>query len=178
MHWDLEFAAFVEQSVPALHRAAWLLTGDDDGAADLVQETLTRLYPKWDKVLSSDSPTAYVRKALLRRFLSGQRLRSAGEIPTSGFAERGQVLDEDQALTRAFLHRPLAQLSHSQRAAIVLRFYLDLADRDAAREMGCPVTTFRSHARRGLAALRQQLTEVPGGPVASPPTSSEIRYDV
>ena len=174
MRWDSEFAAFVEQGVPALHRAAWLLTGDRDGAADLVQETLTRLYPKWDQVLHSDSPSAYVRKAMLRRFLSTRRLRSAGEIPTSRFADHGEhVADEDQTVTRVFLHRQLAQLPRSQRAALVLRFYLDLRDEDAARAMNCPVSTFRSHARRGLAALRQQLTEIPDRAVIAPPMNSE-----
>ena len=46
MEQDSQFTAFVREHSDALHRSAWLLVGERAGAADLVQETLTRLYPR------------------------------------------------------------------------------------------------------------------------------------
>jgi RNA polymerase sigma factor (sigma-70 family) len=48
----------------------------------------------------------------------------------------------------------LRSLPHRQRAALVLRFYVDLADADIAEIMGSPVGTIRSLISRGLAGLR------------------------
>ena len=44
---------------------------------------------------------------------------------------------------------------------LVLRYYEDLADAEIADILGCPESTVRSHARRGLTALRDQLTGRP-----------------
>ena len=57
--------------------------------------------------------------------------------------------------------RWLATLSGQQRAVLVLRFYEDLADAEIASILGCPASTVRSHARRGLTALRAHLTDHP-----------------
>jgi DNA-directed RNA polymerase specialized sigma24 family protein len=67
MQWDDHFEAFVREHTTALYRTALVLTRDGHRAADLVQETLTRL----DRVLGADSPTAYARRALVNQFLSG-----------------------------------------------------------------------------------------------------------
>ena len=57
--------------------------------------------------------------------------------------------------------RWLAILTVQQRAVLVLRYYEDLADAEIATILGCPESTVRSHARRGLAALRAHLTDQP-----------------
>jgi len=163
MDWDSEFTAFVREQSDTLHRSAWLLVGDRERAADLVQETLVRLYPAWDKVLRADVPIAYVRRSMVNRFLSQVRTLRSGEVILADLPDRGR---DDLALTRALdrelLAAPLATLSPRQRAAITLRYFDDLSDSDAAYAMGCPVVTLRSHLRRGLAALRNQLDRPPG----------------
>lgn len=163
MDRDEQFSAFVRERSDALYRSAWLLVGDREGAADLVQETLSRLYPQWDKVLQADVPIAYVRKAMVNRFLTQARARRSTELVLAEVPDRGR---DDPALRevldREVLAAPLATLTPRQRAAITLRYFDDLTDRGAARAMGCPVVTLRSHLRRGLAALRAQLDEPPG----------------
>jgi len=51
----------------------------------------------------------------------------------------------------------LASLAPNQRLAIVLRFYLALTDEEIGRHLGCRPSTVRSHLRRGLRTLRQEL---------------------
>jgi RNA polymerase sigma factor (sigma-70 family) len=57
------------------------------------------------------------------------------------------------------LQSALKALPYRQRAAIVLRFYLDLSDDDAADILGCAAGTIRSLISRGLAALRSTHKE-------------------
>ena len=158
MGWDDEFATFVREQTPGLFRAAFVLSGDRHRAADLVQETLCRLYPKWDKVQTSSAPLAYVRKALVNQFLAESRRRMSSELPVPVLPEvidgaAGEV-DVDRRLAIA---APLATLPPKQRAAVTLHFLYDLTDRDAARAMGCTVAAYRGHLRRGVHDLRGSM---------------------
>lgn len=55
------------------------------------------------------------------------------------------------------MRRALLGLPERQRAAIVLRFYEDLPERDAADLLRCRPGTLRSLVSRGMAALRNEL---------------------
>ena len=55
----------------------------------------------------------------------------------------------------------LATLPRTQRAVLVLRYYLDLPDSDIADLLGCAVPTVRVTAMRALTALRGQLSPSP-----------------
>jgi hypothetical protein len=49
------------------------------------------------------------------------------------------------------------------RAALVLRYYLDLSEAEVARQLGVPAGTVKSLVHRGLARLRERLgTEYAG----------------
>ena len=45
-----------------------------------VQDTLVRLYPKWDKVEAADVQIAYVRRSLTNTFLNEKRRPSSREL--------------------------------------------------------------------------------------------------
>jgi RNA polymerase sigma factor (sigma-70 family) len=62
------------------------------------------------------------------------------------------------------LFRLLLQLPPGQRAAIVLRYWEDLSEAEAAQVLGCSPGTVKSAASRGLARLR----ELGGTPPAAP----------
>ena len=155
MEWDAQFSRFVREYTDNLYRTAYALVGEPAAAADLVQETLTRLYPTWLRMQATDSAPAYVRKALVNRFLSEQRRRRAHEVVQSRVPDHGR----DEAGFARFegadaFGRALAELPPRQRAAIVLRYLYDLDDRRAAAELGCLVPTVRSLIRRALITLR------------------------
>jgi DNA-directed RNA polymerase specialized sigma24 family protein len=75
-----EFSAFVRANTSALLRTAYLLTGSSAEAEDLVQDTLTRMYPKWQRVRQADVPLAYVRRSLANNFVNSRRRTSSTEI--------------------------------------------------------------------------------------------------
>ena len=60
--------------------------------------------------------------------------------------------------------RLLLRLPPGQRAAIVLRYWEDLSEAEAAQVLGCSPGTVKSAASRGLARLR----ELGGTPPAAP----------
>ncbi len=159
MRAEIGFAGFVREHTPALLRTAYLLTGTAGGAEELVQDTFVRLYPKWHRVEAADVPAAYVRRALTNNFVNSRRAASRREfafadVPES-FDDRdayGQLADRDE------IWRVLGTLPAQQRAALVLRFFEDLSDADAAVALDCRVGTVRSLVSRGLATLRGQLS--------------------
>ncbi len=61
---------------------------------------------------------------------------------------------------RVDLQRALLALSPKQRDVVVLRYLVDLPEADVARAMRCSVGTVKTHASRGLAALRRSLEVV------------------
>ena len=61
---------------------------------------------------------------------------------------------------RVDLQRALA-LSPKQREVVVLRYLVDLPEAEVAQTLGCSVGTVKTHASRGLAALRKSLEVAP-----------------
>jgi RNA polymerase sigma-70 factor (sigma-E family) len=150
-----DFEQFVRRHSPALFHTALLLCGNRHDAEELVQDTLARLLPKWDRVRQADSELAYVRRSLTNRFISARRapaVRDASlwELPDGW---DGRDLSESVAVSRT-IWQLLGALPNRQRAALVMRHFHDLPDAEIAAALGCRVATVRSLTSRGLAALR------------------------
>lgn len=154
---DAEFSTFVRVHSTALLRSAFLLTGERAAAEDLVQETFTRLYPRWARVSEADVPLAYVRRSMTNQFLNGRRRRSSGELLFAEPPERGYEPDIGGLLgDRDLVRNLLDQLPPKQRAVLVLRYYHDLTDTEIAADLGCRQGTVRSIVSRSLSVLRAE----------------------
>jgi RNA polymerase sigma-70 factor (sigma-E family) len=144
-----DFEAFVAARRPALLRSAYLLTGSHHDAEDLVQTTLLRVVPKWNRIATHPEP--YVRRVLARESVTrwrGRRWRerSVAELPEAAAHERPD--------DRAALLQAMATLSPRQRAVLVLRYFDDLTESATAEALGISLGAVKSHARGGLARLR------------------------
>ncbi|GIF63327.1 DNA-directed RNA polymerase sigma-70 factor [Asanoa ishikariensis] len=147
------FRDFVSGRGPALTRAAFLLTGDRHAAEDLVQTALARVLRHWKRASQGD-PEAYVRRTMYHLQMSWWRRRRVPERLAADLPETGS--DPYPAATlRLTLDRALRQLSPRQRAVLVLRFYEDLTEAQAADVLGCSVGSVKRHAYDGLARLRR-----------------------
>jgi len=130
-------------------RLGHLLTGSATVGEDLAQEAFVGMHRNWAGV---GSPDAYMRVALVNQARNHAR-RAGRTAPgwavaaeaTTGIAE----IDETWELLRT--------LNERQRAAIVMRFYLDLPMREIADVLGCRVGTAKSAIHRGLALLKETL---------------------
>lgn len=153
---DADVTGFEEWVVgrrPALLRTAFLLTGSTHEADDLVQTTLLKVVPRWSRVAAD--PEAYVRRVMVNANISRWQRRRWREVATAQVPDWAveQVGSED----RLTLHAALARLAPRQRAVVVLRYYDDLTEREAADLLGVTVGTVKSQARDALARLRVLL---------------------
>ena len=152
-----EFSVFVRVHSTALLRSAYPLTGDRLEAEELVQDTLVRLYPNWERVVAADVPLAYVRRSLTNNFLNARRRRSANDLLFAEPPEQPYELDLGSRLSdRQLVRRLLDGLPARQRAVLVLRFFEDLEDTEIASIIGCRRGTVRSIISRGLQQLRAE----------------------
>ena len=122
-------------------------------AEDLAQTALASAYAAWWRVSRADDPDAYVRRILINASNSRFRRRRPAEqsLPASGLPEaapdHATLLGERSVLMSALAELP-------PRAVIVLRFWEDLTDAQAAAILGCSASTVRSQVARALAKLR------------------------
>jgi len=154
-----EYVDYVTARIPALRRLAFLLAGDEHRADDLVQQTITTLYVKWQRASGATHLDAYVRTMLVRTYVDERRLawarvRLVREIPEP-VPEAGDGEVEERQVVRA----ALARLPRRQQAVLVLRFFYDLPVEEVAGMLGCSAGTVKSHTSRGLTALRRLLGE-------------------
>lgn len=153
------FTCFVRARSAALGRTAHLLTGDRQLAEDLLQEALTRVAARWEKVCAGGDPEPYVRRVLYTCAVDGWRRRRPvevlGEVPGATAAD-----SSEEVTRRVVLREALARLTPRQRAVLVLRFYEDATEVQAAQVLGCSVSTVKSQTRHALARLRTLAPEL------------------
>ncbi|MCE0539039.1 SigE family RNA polymerase sigma factor [Kineosporia rhizophila] len=159
----LVFEEFVATRGPALVRLARGLLRDPYLAEDVVQDVLGRALLQWSRVSAAHDVDAYVRRMVVNACTSWFRRAARRERATDSVL----VLDTpsaDGAQNRAERDQLIAllrRLPAKQRAVLVLRHYEGLPDSEIAVLLKCSEVTVRSNAHRGLAKLRDMLSEVP-----------------
>ncbi len=169
---EADYAHFVRSRTHALLRSAYLLTGDQHLAEDLVQEALARTHRAWSRLERPENAEAYARKVMYHAQVSLWRRPKVAEVLPADFEpDRRPGADDpaDAAVERLVLRRALLTLSARQRAVIVLRFFEDHTEVEAAQMLGVSVSTVKTQTGRALDRLRtllpdlRVLTEVPEG---------------
>lgn len=149
------FDDFVAARSAALLRSAWLLTGDEVTAQDLVQMALVKARVRWVWLVRQDAPEAYVRRVMLSTFLTWRWRRRRGEFPVAMVPHRPEPWDAAvEADIRWAVSHALRALPPRQRAMVVLRFFDDLTEAQAADVLGCSVGTVKSQTAKALSRLR------------------------
>jgi RNA polymerase sigma-70 factor (sigma-E family) len=149
-----------EADIEGLFRARYLemvrlagLLGADD-PEDIAQEAFVRLMNKRPRLDDPQAALPYLRAIVCNltrnrhRHLRVVRRRTPAGVD-EGSSEQAAILAEDHREVIA----ALAALPSRRREAIVLRFWLDLPEREIAAAMGVSPGTVKSHISRGLAAL-------------------------
>ena len=142
---------------PAALRLAYFLTGDRELAEDLVQDAFVRLAGRFRHLRLPDAFDAYLRRTIVNLFTSHLRhLRiernAAGQRSDVERVQRDADVAERDAMWTA-----LRQLPPRQRAAIVLRYYEDLSERETADVLRCSLGAAKQLVSRGLASLRERI---------------------
>lgn len=150
---DAVFGEFVAARYASLVRFGYLLAGDRGQAEDLAQAALLRAFGAWHGIRDPANAEAYTRKIMVRLSVRWRRRCWRGEVPV-GLVTEEAVDPFAQSDLAASVRSALQRLPAHQRAAVVLRYYVDLTPSEAADVLGCSVGTVKSRTHRALAALR------------------------
>ena len=161
---DTEFSEFMHARWYQLVRLGFGLTGDRQAAEDLAQTAFARAYASWPRVRRAEDPDAYVRRIVVNANRDRFRKLRVSELLTDSLPELAVPSDAaGERDDRAALIEALMRLSYGQRAAVVLRYWLDLTEAETAEVLGCSIGNVKSQAARGLAKLRSSAALVEGG---------------
>jgi RNA polymerase sigma factor (sigma-70 family) len=136
-------AAQTRQQVAALYQAhalglvklAVLMVGDQRAAEDVVQDAFLGLYRRWSALQDREKALSYVRASVLkgcRTIHRGKYRRSHIRLEDPGHAESAEAIAMLGEAHREVL-AALRRLPDRQREAVVLRYYLDMTEDQAAQ---------------------------------------------
>ena len=145
------------QHVEAATRLAYLMTGDEQQAQDIAQEAFVRIAARFHDLRHEEAFPSYLRTTVLNLSRGHlRRLRTQRD-----YLHRARVEEPARARPevegRDEMWQALRGLSHRQRAALVLRYYEDLSERQTADALGCSLSAVKSLVSRGLQELRAQM---------------------
>jgi RNA polymerase sigma-70 factor (sigma-E family) len=158
---DADFTAYLQARQGRLLRTAYLLTGDQHQAEDLLQTSLAKLYLAWERVHDRESVDAYVRRIMVNEHNSlWRRAWRRREHPTDAVPEVASPPPSyDDGLSLA-LWSAVQTLPRKARAVLVLRYYEELTEAETAELLGISVGTVKSQTSRALARLRETAPEL------------------
>jgi RNA polymerase sigma-70 factor (sigma-E family) len=144
-------------------RLAFLFTGDQHAAEDIVQDAFVRLFGRFQDLRNPDAFEVYLRRTVVN--LSRDRFRrlrlERDYVARVGDSSSGDTVSP-QIEERELIRDALRSLPHRQRAALVLRFYADLSEQQTAEVLQCSVAAVKSLVSRATTSLRKRLRgEVP-----------------
>ncbi|MFF5297009.1 SigE family RNA polymerase sigma factor [Paractinoplanes globisporus] len=158
---EADYAQFVRARTHALLRSAYLLTGDQHLAEDLVQEALARTHRAWLRLEKPENAEAYARKIMYHAQVSLWRRPKVAEVlPGELVSEPAGDDEAEAAVQRLTLRRALLALTARQRAVIVLRFFEDHTEAEAAQLLGVSVSTVKTQTGRALERLRALVPDL------------------
>ena len=150
---------FVTTRTPALIRLAYLLTGDQHAAEDLLQSALLKAARRW-KHIRNENPDAYVRAAMYHEQINWWRRRGRrSEMAVEHTPETPSPDPSSNTDLRLAMRQALLQLRPHHRAVVVLRYYEDMSEAQVAELLGCSIGTVRSRTHRAVTQLRVLLPE-------------------
>jgi RNA polymerase sigma-70 factor (sigma-E family) len=145
--------ALIAERGDALLAAAILLAGSRTAGEDLLQSALERLMRRWNRV-QAGSREGYLRRTLYHLAIDQWRLRRRRPEVFVSVEPHGQADATDTVHLRQALIQALATLPPRQRAVLVLRYWEQFSEAEAAEVLGCSIGTVKSTASRGLSRLR------------------------
>ena len=158
--WEAVLATLVAERGDALARYAYVLCGDPDDAADLVQAGLVATFGRLRNGFAIERAEAYVRKAIASAYIDRGRRASRWRATAHLHVAVDQVDAPDVGTdSRLDLKAQLDGLSPRERACVVLRYYGDQKVDDIAAELGISSGAVKRYLSDGLAKLAAALTE-------------------
>jgi RNA polymerase sigma factor (sigma-70 family) len=143
---------------PALFDFARHLGLTDDEAADAVQEALVRVWRELRRGTSIDAPLAWTYRTCYRLAMQHHRWRRQLSRLLPRLAPRHPEYAGPESSDRLAVWGAVDTLPPRQRHVVYLHYAADLPFDEIARIVGISPSAARTHASRGLATLRRELS--------------------
>ncbi|MEV4348316.1 SigE family RNA polymerase sigma factor [Actinoplanes sp. NPDC049596] len=153
---DDDFTAFVESTATGLRRSAYLMCRDWHLAQDLTQQTYTKMYASWRRLLrTTTNLDAYSRRVLMNLVFDHQRRRDSSEIVVADLPDHPAPAGGPEL--HLTLVEALARLSLEDRAVLVLRHAEDHSVDTVATILDVSASVVKMRNARALTRLRSLL---------------------
>jgi RNA polymerase sigma-70 factor (ECF subfamily) len=157
------FSELARATLDRQYAVAYLILRDGDRAQDAVQEALVSAWRDMRSLRDPDAWDAWLHRLTVRccyRLASKERRRSLQELSVESDHDGSGPTDLVSSLAeRDRMERELIKLPIDQRAALVLRFYLDLPVATVATILDIPIGTAKSRLHYGIQALRSSMDD-------------------
>ena len=171
------FRVLVERHSRSIFRVAYRMTGNEQDAEDVVQETFLRAYSKLNRFEARAQFATWLHRIAvncaldmmrLRRRHEEQRETGAPEGPDPTLEVAATTPAADRLLLSAEVHErvaaALARLSPMERATFVLRHFEGQSIDEIARALGLRSGAAKNSIFRAVAKLRRELEPLLGSP--------------
>ena len=157
-----DFARFYERTYPVAYRTALGIVREPGLAADVTQDAYVTAYRQRDRFRGDAPVVAWLYRIVVNEALGGLRRRSRGprEIAIVDAAEPGIPGDVATVPDRLAVRAALDDLAPRARAAVVLRYYLDLDYATIGTILGTSPSNVGAMLSRSLDRLRDTLEPV------------------
>jgi RNA polymerase sigma-70 factor, ECF subfamily len=163
------FTALVRTHERSVYSLALRMLSDRHKAQDLAQDVFLQLHRSLAAIESDAHLAFWLRKVTINRAID--RLRREPKHETVPLEENlnlaSEARDRDPLLQRR-LRELVGRLPLAPRGVVLLRYQEDLDPLEIARILDMSPNTVKSHLKRSLAILREQVTAFMGPDGASP----------
>lgn len=156
-----EMAALYGKVIAPAQRFAYLLCADADDSAELAQEAFVKAYARVSRLEDPSAVEAYLRKTIVNLVRGRGRKRRVEGVYAHLFVQRQDDVARTPEAPDDELWKALDRLSTRQRAVLVLRYYMDFSEQQAADTLGCSVAAVKSLTARAMRTVRSAFEEAP-----------------
>ncbi|MDQ6750104.1 MAG: RNA polymerase sigma factor [Actinomycetota bacterium] len=148
------FQRLLDSHRDEVHRFLVATAGPQE-ADDCFQETVLSALRAYPRLRSADNLRAWLLTIAHRKAIDAHRARGRRAVPTPDSALEAGIGAGPAGGGEPELWQRVRELPPKQRAAVVLRFVLDLRHAQAAEVMGCSEDAARRSLHEALSTLRK-----------------------
>jgi len=155
------FEAFFRQHERDIFGYLWRMTGDEQAAYDLSQETFVRAWQHFDRIATYERPGGWLFRVATNLALTHQKRAAAPVGAAQPFSTGNEPSVSDPAWRLAeseAIRATLLALPPQQRAALVLREVCGFSCAEVAETLGVTLAAAKMTLSRGRDAFRARYT--------------------
>jgi RNA polymerase sigma-70 factor, ECF subfamily len=146
-------------------RSAFLVLRDEETARDITQQTFLKIYHHIQKYDERKPFAPYFYKSVLNAALDESRKSTKFSILTEDISEVEELIQKASTLEneierielKGMINQALERLNPRQRAAVIMRYYLEMSEQEMAEVLRTPPGTVKWLLHEARSRLRGLL---------------------